>query len=69
MSDPDEPLSTELDLARMGLPPDTDVEGLCRRVTDVLMAACAAGSETPVDREELRLVDAPTPLEAARLGL
>ena len=33
-------MDAELDLARLGAPPDGRVEALCRRVTDALIEAC-----------------------------
>ena len=69
MSDSDDLMDAELDLARMGLPPDSNVERLCRRFTDVLIEACREPVETAVEPAEPRQVDAPTALEAARLGL
>jgi hypothetical protein len=69
MTDPDEPIDAERDLARMGLPPDTDVRRLSRRFTDALIEPCRERLETAAEPTEPPLIDPPTALEAARLGL
>ncbi len=65
----DDPIDAERDLARIGLPLDSNVERLSRRFTDALMNACHERLEPVAEPAEPRLVDAPTALEAARLGL
>jgi hypothetical protein len=69
MSDPDEPVDAELDLARIGLPPGSDVERLCQRLTDALMDTCREWPATATEPVEPRPADTMTTLEAARLGL